>query len=212
MMSIRNETLCRLHIWPICYPSLRGLNGCAASDTWSHRFETEPSEQALWADYNNGAGWKNLALQGVENRWIEFGKFIEQQKVYIHTRSLKLCESNLETYHVKTHQSVWGCSLCTVTSPSVSNPSYHNPRVRRSRLVESHKAYCGNRQVEGVRVLRNNVLSFKLSLLSKENKSSTYTYWVEVSVRSVKGCTLVSLKRRNLFSTVLYSDEIYRTI
>lgn len=97
-----------------------------------------------------------------------------------YTRLLKLCESNLETYHVKTHQSVWGCSLCTVTSPSVSNPSYHNPRVRRSRLVESHKAYCGNRQVERVRVLRNYVLSFKLSLLSKENKSSidkpTYTY------------------------------------
>lgn len=133
-----------------------------------------------------------------------------------YTRSLKLCESNLETYHVKTHQSVWGCSLCTVTSPSVSNPSYHNPRVRRSPLVESHKAYCGNRQVEGVRVLGNNFLSFKLSLLSKENKSSinkpTYTYWVEVSPRSVKGCTLVFLKRRNLFSTVLYSDLLRRNL
>lgn len=54
------------------------------------------------------------------------------------------------------------------------------PQPPWSRLVESHKAYCGNRQVEGVRVLRNNVLSFKRSLLSKESKSSIdkppYTY------------------------------------
>lgn len=107
--------------------------------------------------------WKTVELNSVSSL---------NNRRYTRTRSLKLCESNLETYHVKTHQSVWGCSLCTVTSPSVSNPSYHNPRVRRSRLVESHEAYCGNRQVEGVRVLRNDVLSFKLSLLSKENKSS----------------------------------------
>lgn len=60
-----------------------------SQNSHSHRFETEPSEQALWADYNNGAGWKNLALQGVENRWIEFGKFVEQQKVYAIAETLR---------------------------------------------------------------------------------------------------------------------------
>lgn len=180
----------------------------------SRRFEPEPSEQALWADYNYGAGWKNLALQGVENRWIEFGKFIEQQKVYALAETLR---EQLGNVSCQNPSECLGLLIMhgDIPIPSVSNPSYHNPRVRQStRLVESHKAYCGNRKVEVVRVLRNNVLSFKLSLSSKENESCinkpTYTYWVEVSPRSVKGCTLVSLKRRNLFCTVLYSDLLRR--
>lgn len=80
MVSIRNETHC------VDYMSGQFV---ISRNSHSHRFETEPSERALWADYNYGAGWKNLALQGVENRWIEFGKFIEQQKVYALAETLR---------------------------------------------------------------------------------------------------------------------------